>query len=191
MKKTIALFVFMISILSVTAASAIDLRPGQYYFLKSPLFAAKDNDDKLYWVNYSDVADKLKAGEKVTIIELKENYIAFMLHSKKYFFFYIQKGLTGMSAIYDKYFTKEDIGKEIAKFDERIKTDIKIGKIEPGMTKKQVLYAAGCPAVIDSRKTYDLTFRDVMASDTWTFYRSRFNKWSVQFANGKVQSVQE
>lgn len=191
MKRMIALFVFIVSVLGATAVFAVDLRPGQDYFLRSPLYAAKDKDDKLYWVNYSEVSDKLKAGEKVTVIELKENFIAFMLHGKKYFFFFTQKGLTGMSAIYDKYFTKEDVGKEIAKFDEKIRANIILGKVEPGMTKKQVLFAAGCPPVIDERKTYDLPLENVMSSDVWTYYRSRFDKWSVQFANGKVTSVQE
>jgi hypothetical protein len=191
MKRFAFLVVLSVLMITVNSAFAIDVTSGKDYFLRTPLYASKDKDNQINWINYSDVAAKLRAGEKVTIIEIKGNVITLALGSKIFFFTFTQKDLAGTSGIYDKYFTSSDISEKINSYNERVRNNITLGRVEPGMTKEQVLLSAGCPAVAGLRKTYNLSLDDVLKTDSWIYYRSRMNKWIVRFADGKVSSIEE
>ena len=190
MKKITLLLTLIIMFLMASCAFAVDLLPGKEYFLKTPLYAERDKDE-IDWVNYSDMRVRLKAGEKLTVIEIKGHIVKFILNNRIYSFTFTQKGIAASGEIFDKYFSTENVREEIEKNGEKIRNNIMLGKVELGMTKEQVLLAAGCPSIAGSLKTYNLTLNDIKTSDSWIFYRSRLNKWFVQFAEGKVVSVKD
>ncbi len=191
MKRVAFGMVLIAMLLTASSVLAIDVMVGEDYFLRTPLYAAEDKDNQIDWINYSDVSEKLKAGERITIIEVKGHTIKFLLNKKVFNFAFTKKGLGGTSGIYDKYFTAEDIKEEVAKYSDQIRNNIAIGRVELGMTKEQVLLAAGCPAVAGERKTYNLSLDDIMQSNNWLYYRSRLKKMFLKFADGKVESVEE
>lgn len=58
------------------------------------------------------------------------------------------------------------------------------------MTKEQILIAVGVPAIIEgNQKTFNLTLKEVMASNTWIFFYNRFNKWQIRFNNGIASAI--
>ena len=191
MKRVAFGMVLIVMLLTASSVLAIDVMAGKDYFLRTPLYAAEDKDNQIDWINYSDISEKLKAGEKVNIIEVNGHMIKFLLNKKVFNFAFTKKGLVGTPGIYDKYFTAGDIKEEAAKYSDRIRNNIAIGRVELGMTKEQVLLAAGCPAVAGERKTYNLSLDDIMQSDSWIYYRSRLKKMFLKFADGKVASVEE
>ncbi len=136
MKRLLLGFVLIGGLMTASQVFAIDLIAGKEYFLRTPLYAPKDKDNQIDWINYSDVAEKLRAGENVSIIEIKGDTIKFMLNKKAYSFSFTGKGLAGTSGIYDKYFTTVDIREEIGNFDDRIIKNINLGIVAPGMTKE-------------------------------------------------------
>lgn len=191
MKRVAFGIVLIVILLAAQSVLAIDVMVGKDYFLRTPLYAAEDKDNQIDWINYSDVSEKLKAGETVTIIEVKGHVIKFLLNKKVFSFAFTKKGLVGTSGIYDKYFMTGDIKEEVAKYSEQIRNNIAIGRVELGMTKEQVLLSAGCPAIAGELKTYNLSLDDIMQSDSWIYYRSRLKKLFVKFADRKVTSVEE
>jgi len=191
MKKVMFWIVATGMLLSVCRAFAIELATGKDYFLRTPLYAAKDKDNQINWINYSDVAEKLRAGEKVTIIEIKGNVVKFLLNNKLFTFEFTQKGLAGTPGVYDKYFTAADVPEEMQRYSEHIRNNISMSRVELGMTKESVLLAAGCPPIAGSKKTYNMSLQDIMQTDNWIYYRSRLKKVLVKFADGKVTSVEE
>ena len=191
MKRFAFWIVLIVMLLVANSVFAIDVMVGKDYFLRTPLYAAEDKDNQIDWINYSDVSEKLKAGETITIIEVKGHMIKFLLNKKVFNFAFTKKGLAGTSGIYDKYFVTGNIKEEVAKYSDQIRNNITIGRVELGMTKGQVLLAAGCPAVAGERKTYNLSLDDIMQSDSWIYYRSRLKKMFLKFADGRVASVEE
>lgn len=185
--KGIKLFFTFLVILLMGQAFAIEV--GKDYFVRSALHAVRG--DEIYWVNYNDPAKTIliKAGEKVKITEIARHTIKFDLNGKTYNFAFTEKGNTGSDDIYAKFFTADDINIQIGKYPEAIKSKIARGVVEKGMTKEQVLLAAGCPAIVDAQKTFNLTLKEIMVSDKWIFYYNRFNRWLVEFTDGKVSDI--
>ncbi len=58
----------------------------------------------------------------------------------------------------------------------------KAGRIQPGMSKKAVILAAGYPPEVATAST---------KLDTWKYWRHRFGSYSVQFSNGKVAKSEQ
>ncbi|HMK60001.1 MAG TPA: hypothetical protein VK452_02510 [Dissulfurispiraceae bacterium] len=191
MQKVCFVFIIIVMFFNVKLVQAIDLIAGKEYFLRTPLYAAKDKDNYINWVNYSDAAEKLHAGGKVTVTEINGHAIKFVMNNKMYLFEYEQKGHVGSPGIYDKYFTAANIREDMQRYDEHIRTNISLGKIELGMTKEEVLLAVGCPPIADIKKTYDLSLQDILHADSWIYYRSRLKKLLLNFAAGKVISIEE
>ena len=191
MKRVAFGMVLIVMLLAANSVPAIEIQAGKDYFLRTPLYALKDKDNQIDWINYSDVAEKLRAGEKVSILEIKGHIIKFILNRKVFSLAFTQKGLAGTPGIYDKYFTNSDVKEEMATYGERISNNITVGRVELGMSKEQVLLAAGCPAIAGVKKTYNLSLQDITQADIWIYYRSRLKKMSVNFADGKVVSVEE
>lgn len=166
------------------------LETGKDYYVRTALHAVRGDD--IYWVNYMDPAKTIliKTGEKVKITGIEEHIIKFDLNGKTYNFAFTEKGNSGTNEIYEKFFTKEDINEKIARYPENIRSKIQRGLAEKGMTKETVLFSIGCPAVIDGQKTFSLTMKEIMSSDTWIYYYNRFNRWQATFRDGKLVDIQ-
>lgn len=174
-------------LLLIQPVFAVELETGKEYFLRTALHAVRG--DEIYWVNYTDKSEHIRAGEKVLITEITGHVIKFKYRDKEYNFAFTEKRGQGSPELYAKFFTKENIAMRIEKYGEAMKSKIGRGKVENGMTKEQVLFAVGCPAVVDKSKTYNFTLKEIISSDLWIYYFNRFNRWAVQFANGKVVSI--
>ncbi|MBI5026552.1 MAG: hypothetical protein HZC12_07485 [Nitrospirae bacterium] len=171
--------------------NAYAMEIGKSYYLKTALHAVRG--DEIYWVNYNDTAKTilLKAGEKVTITEIDRHIIKFDLNGKIYNFAFTEKGNSGSEEIYSKFFTTENINKKIEGYPDDIKSKIRRGIAEKGMTKEQMLLAVGCPAIVDNQKTFNLGLKEIMSSDKWIYYYNRFNRWQAVFGrDGKLISIQ-
>jgi len=59
---------------------------------------------------------------------------------------------------------------------------IKAGQIQPGMSKKAVILAAGYPPEVATAST---------KLDTWKYWRHRFGSYVVQFSNGRVSKSEQ
>lgn len=185
MKKTFLFLVFF-TIIMVGKSFALDV--GKEYFVKTALHAVRG--DEIYWVNYTDKCILIPAGEKVKITYVRDHIIKFDLNGKTYNFAFTEKGNAGSDEIYSKFFTAEDVNVKIEKYPEDIKSKAKRGIAEKGMTKEQILSAVGVPAIIDGQnKTFNLTLKEIMASDKWIFYFNRFNRWQVEFIDNKVSDI--
>lgn len=187
MKKVICAAALMIIL---TAKLAFGLTEGNEYFVNTALHVV--DGDEIYWVNHTAKSVLIKAGTRVKIKAITGHKIAFELKGKKYNFAFTEKGTQGSDEFYSKFFTEKDINSEIDAYPEDIKGNIKKGKAEKGMTKEQVLRAVGCPAIIEDRqKTFDLTLKEIMESDKWIFYYTKFNRWQVEFKDGKLVDIKD
>ena len=183
--KRALLLAAMIFIL--TANFAFALSEGKEYFVKTALHAVRG--DEIYWVNYTDKSILIGTGEKVLITSISGHKIKFELGGKTYSFAFTEKGNSGTDELYNKFFTERDIKDETAKYPADIKDKIKRGVAEKGMTKEQVLRAVGCPALAGNQKTYNLTLKEIMASDRWIYYFNRFNRWQAEFKDGRLVDI--
>lgn len=187
MKKIVLSFVVFIFLF---IGQTFALEVGNEYFIRTALHAVRGNE--IYWVNYSDTAKAIliKAGEKVKITKIDGHIIKFDFNGKAYSFAFTEKGNTGSDEIYSKFFTKENIKAKIGAYPDDIKSKIRRGIAEKGMTKEQMLLAVGCPAVINGgQKTFNLTLKEILASDTWIYYYNRFNRWQAEFNNDKLTAI--
>ena len=187
MKKTRWILSGVLLLLAAGTASALEV--GAEYYVRTALHAVRGNE--VYWVNYMapNKTIPIRAGEKVRILDIGERTVQFEHRGKTYHFAVTHKGHTASDALYAKYFTKEDVNQKIAAYPKRIRDNIRMGRVERGMTKEQVLLAVGCPAMVDGQRTFNMTLEEILASDTWIFYYNRFNRWQVTFADGKVVSI--
>ena len=82
---------------------------------------------------------------------------------------------------FDRYFSKTDVAEDIAKFSQMEQDNIKAGIIAKEMSKDAVFMAYGNPP---SHRTPSLS------CDRWVYWKSRFNRITVIFLDGKVFAVE-
>ena len=165
------------------------LVPGQEYFVKTALHVIRG--DEIYWVNYMSPrkTQLIRAGERVTITKIEDQVIEFDFEGKTYHFEFTRDGYDEPVKLYNKFFTPVDINRMIDRLPEELQNKIRNGKVERGMTKDQVLLAVGCPAIVDRRKTHNMTLEEILSSDTWIYYYTRFNRWQARFYKNKLVSI--
>lgn len=183
------LLAVLLLLLTVSAGFALELEAGKDYFVRTALHAVRG--DEIYWVNYTDTAKTIliPSGDKVTITEIDEHIIKLEHQGKSYNFAFTEKRNKGTGELYAKFFTADDVASKIRKYPEDIRSKIKRGIAEKGMTKEQLLFAVGCPAVVDGQKTFNLSLKEIMSSDKWIYYFNRFNRWQAVFKDGRLVDI--
>ncbi len=79
---------------------------------------------------------------------------------------------------FDDLFAKKKIN--LYNFNSLERRNIKNGTVAKGMRKKAVKVAIGYPPITETMN---------LDADTWVYWSARFNKFNVNFRNGKVSSV--
>jgi hypothetical protein len=138
---------------------------------------------RLYSVNYQQ-SGLIPLCSKVTIESVDKRKMTFRLidggHEYEYLFHNslrdpIDKHL-------DKVFGKKCETASVEKMSEVDRKGIRAGTVLPGMTKRGVTLAIGYPP---EHATPSLD------SDVWTYWKNRFGKLKVTFANGKVSEISD
>ncbi len=81
---------------------------------------------------------------------------------------------------FDKLFAINKVN--LANFNSLEKKHIKSGTVAKGMRKKAVIVAIGYPPITETLSL------DV---DTWVYWSGRFNRFNVNFSNGKVSNIKD
>jgi len=155
---------------------------GEEYYVLTTIHTAKYVAS---WENRIDIP-ALHAGEKVVLTKIDRHYAKFTWKGSEYTFVY-HHAKTPNPAMLSKFLTKDDPAPIIVGFSEDIRSAISKGEIKAGMTKWQVLYSTGVPAVAGKRKTYDMRLEDVLAVDSWIYK----GKLYVEFANDMVTNIKD
>jgi len=79
---------------------------------------------------------------------------------------------------FDDLFAKNKIN--LYNFNSLERRHIKSGSVAKGMRKKAVIVAIGYPPITETMN---------LDADTWVYWSARFNKFNVNFRNGKVSTV--
>ena len=166
---------------------AFALTEGKEYFVNTALHAVRG--DEIYWINYTDKSTLIPAGDKVKITAISGHIIKFEHRGKEYNFAFTDKGNSGNTEIYSKFFTEKNIKAEIDAYPDKIKGSVKRGVAEKGMTKEQMLRAVGCPATVNGQKAFNMSLKDIMESDDWIYYFNRFNRWQAIFKDGILVNI--
>ena len=155
---------------------------GEEYYVLTTIHTAKYVAS---WENRIDIP-ALHAGEKVVLTKIDRHYAKFTWKGSEYTFVY-HHAKTPNPTMLSKFLTKDDPAPIIVGFSEDIRSAISKGEIKAGMTKWQVLYSTGVPAVAGKRKTYDMRLEDVLAVDSWIYK----GKLYVEFANDMVTNIKD
>ena len=81
---------------------------------------------------------------------------------------------------FDKLFAKKKI--DLSKFTALERTQIDNGTVAIGMTKNAVTVAIGYPPISETPN---------LDSNTWVYWKGRFDKFDVHFKDGKVSKVED
>lgn len=88
--------------------------------------------------------------------------------------------LKGIGPIFDRYFGESRV--DLARFDGATREAIEDGEIQTGMTKDAVLLARGYPPAHETPST---------DSDSWKYWKSRYDTMVVEFENGRVADTRD
>ena len=81
---------------------------------------------------------------------------------------------------FDKYFGLKKLN--LKKFNSLERRHIKKGDVAKGMRKKAVTVAIGYPPITETMN---------LDADTWVYWSNRFNRFNVNFKNGKVSNIKD
>ncbi len=193
MIKSLLKSIVVLAVLCVpdpSAWAAPSFKAGESYHVLTALHVVRKSE--VYWVNYTRGEQKIPAGAKVTVNSIDNKRIDFAWMGKVYRFDYKNNDAGApVDEMLAKFFSKEDPTPKIKAMSEKAQAQISRGAAEGGMTKWQVLYSIGVPAYAGQSKTFNLQIKDVMNADQWIYHYNKFNRFTIRFANGKVQSRQE
>lgn len=182
--------VVALSALDSSAWAAPSFKAGESYNVLTALHVVRKNE--VYWVNYTRGEQKIPAGAKVTVNSIDNKRVDFTWMGKVYRFDYKNNDAGApVDEMLAKFFSKEDPTPKIKAMSEKAQAQISRGAAEGGMTKWQVLYSIGVPAYAGQSKTFNLRLKDVMDADQWIYHYNKFNRFTIRFVNGKVQSRTE
>lgn len=83
-------------------------------------------------------------------------------------------------AAFNKLFAKTRV--DLSRFSALERENIDLGRVAKGMHKKAVLVAIGYPPITETPST---------ASNEWTYWSSRYNRFIVHFDRDKVSSIKD
>ncbi|MGR9053437.1 MAG: hypothetical protein ACU84J_12385 [Gammaproteobacteria bacterium] len=81
---------------------------------------------------------------------------------------------------FDKLFAKQRVN--LSRFNKLERQHIRSGTVAKGMRKKAVIVAIGYPPITET---------PTLDSDTWVYWSGRFNRFNVNFRNGKVTHIKD
>lgn len=81
---------------------------------------------------------------------------------------------------FDKLFAKKKV--DLSKFTALERTQIDNGTVAIGMTKNAVIVAIGYPPITETPN---------LDSNTWVYWKGRFDKFDVHFKDGKVSKIED
>ena len=81
---------------------------------------------------------------------------------------------------FDKYFSHTRLN--LNQFSSLERSHIQSGTVAKGMTKKSVVVAIGYPPITETIN---------LDADTWVYWSGRFNKFNVNFRNGRVSGIKD
>ena len=137
---------------------------------------------RLYSVNYQQ-AGLIPLCSKVKIESVDKRKMTFRVldGDREYEYLFHNSMRDPIPKHLDRYFgTKCE--PRVEAFSEVDRKGIKSGTVQPGMTKKAVILAIGYPP---EHATPSLD------SDIWTYWKNRFGKMHVHFADGKVSEIRD
>lgn len=116
----------------------------------------------------------LKYNRKVIIVRLVESGDKIRIQNVKKF-----SGAT-IDTIFDRIFSQKET--DLGNFSRAVAKKIRLGVVDIGMTKKQVLMALGYPPA------HETPSPDM---DQWKYWKNRFNTMLISFDEDKVINVQD
>ena len=136
---------------------------------------------RLYSVNYQQ-SGLIPLCSKVTIESLDTRRMTFRLGDggPEYEYIFHNSLRDPIATHLDKVFGKKCETASVEKMSEVDRKGVRAGTVLPGMTKRGVTLAVGYPP---EHATPSLD------SDVWTYWKNRFGKMKVTFANGKVSEI--
>jgi len=144
-----------------------------------------ESPQKVYSTNYergnilpagSEVKDVSRSSKRLEFTDVKTNL--------KFSFEFVgdhHPGLTRDQWI-DRFLTARDFAALSAGLTAAEIKAVKAGQIQPGMSRKAVLLAAGYPPEVATASTQ---------LDVWKYWRHRFGSFLVRFSDGKVASSEQ
>ncbi len=138
---------------------------------------------RLYSVNYQQ-SGLIPLCSKVTIESVDKRKMTFRLvdGGTEYEYIFHNSLREPIAKHLDKLFGKKCETASVEKMSEVDRKGIRAGTVLPGMTKRGVTLAIGHPP---EHATPSLD------SDVWTYWKNRFGKMKVTFANGKVSEISD
>ena len=150
---------------------------GQSYYTQ---FVIRHEKSTHLTTNYRRGAS-IPVNSKITLLKITQKTIAFELdnHAEQLLVKNVPKH-TGDDIFnaFDKLFARKKVN--LAKFNRLERKHIRQGTVAKGMRKKAVLVAIGYPPITQTPN---------LDANTWVYWSGRFNRFNVNFKNGKVSSV--
>lgn len=119
-------------------------------------------------------AKLLKYNRKTIIILLEDTGVKVRIQNVKKF------SGASVNAIFDRMFSMDEV--DVDKYDKKTSKKIRLGVVDIGMSKKQVLMALGFPPAHET-PSLDL--------DQWKYWKNRFNTMLITFDDDRVINVQD
>src|SRR3977135_210933 len=165
------------AILALAAANTASAAPDRLSTAYNIWF---EQPTKVYSTNYQK-GNILPAGSEVTEVSKSSKKVEFTdpKLGMKFSVEFVGKhhpGVTGEQWA-DRFLTTKNFAAWSGAWTPAEIKAIKAGQIQPGMSKKAVILAAGYPPEVATAST---------KLDTWKYCRHRFGSFSVRFGNGKV-----
>jgi hypothetical protein len=177
-----------LTIFLVLAGAAVYLSCGPPPPRHAPLYVNKEfylccnmyyPATRFHDANYQYQNTFIPLGTKVKVLAMNEMEVRFMLSDSGRQLTWVKRyARVPLASLLAVWLLEEDPREIVNGFNPHVKELIYAGKIEPGMTKQQVIYALGFPP---QHKTPDTSM------DQWTYWNR--NPYSVTFVLGRVVSV--
>lgn len=164
--------------LSPEVQKAVESHEKMYTQLNMHMNPGRGGKQTVETTNYS-IGILIPINSEVTLSEVSSNTVVFVYNGIEVTLISKAK-YTGldMQQTIDRYFGKTQIS--LGKFTNAELDAIKNSETKIGMSKEAVLLSRGYPP---SHVTPSLD------GDTWTFWKTRWNKEIVQFKDGKVEKI--
>jgi hypothetical protein len=188
-RKTLKPFIFLSFVISSACSQVTDsIRPDyveNYMYLRTSLRAV---ENRVTW-DGSLSGRILPAGKRVKILELNDQLAVFSLDGRRYYFHYGRPGKTlAPGELLAKFFAQEP-PQALKGLDSGSKSLIALGKVEPGMTKEEVLLSWGYPYRIQGEPTIDKSDAQIILADRWVYRESAFKEVTLEFSGGRVAKI--
>jgi hypothetical protein len=134
--------------------------------------------NRLYSNNYQQVG-LIPVCTPVTIVEVNPKAMKFEAAGATYEYIFTKQLIADKASHLDQLFGTSC--PDVSALNEADQVGVKLGKITPGMTKQGVLLSAGYPPDHATQ----------LESDTWKYWRNKFDAFQVIFEGDVVKEVKQ